>query len=145
MQLEGSITLPEGLLHVGDAIWIRFVIRNQTEGPVTIVNPDVGVPPEKLNWRYSNETYQIYVLYQFHLLSMSLTTSSGVEVPQGGPQVPVTPILMPPLRLQPGNSLSLRVNLSDHFQLSTPGRMHFNIRYGERDTYASAETDINVT
>ena len=142
MQLEGAITLPQGPFRIGHDLWVRFTIRNQTDAAISIVNPDVGVPPEKLGWRHSNETYQVAILCFFHILSISLTTEGGAVVPFGGPQPWVTPILMPPLQVQPGASFALRINLADHFDLRTPGRLHLTIRYGDQETQAQADADF---
>ena len=144
VNLDATIAVTESPLRVSAPVGVELTVKNQTADSVSVVNPDVGTPPDKINWSFSNETYQLSVLLSFHLISISITNTRGEKLPMAGPNPWVTPILMPRLILGPGNSFTLRVNLSDHFQLQKAGKYHLFIHYGDEQASAHAETDLLI-
>lgn len=140
--LRATITVQEGLLYVGNPSWIELTVTNVTSSAVSVVNPDMGVPPAEINWLFSHETYQISVLLFFHLLTMAITTAAGEALPMVGPNPWVTPILLPRLLLNPGNAFTLRINLSDHFPLQQAGQYQMTLTYGDDQASARADTEL---
>jgi hypothetical protein len=119
-------------------------VTNQTSSPVAVVTPDVGTPPEELNWTFSKETYQISLLLSFRLMGISLISPSGERLPMVAPYPWVTPILLPRRQLAPGDSFSLQINLNDHFELQQAGKYHLTIEYGDEHAFAHVETELVI-
>lgn len=142
--LDAQLTPQPGPLHSGAPIWITFSVANRTAAEVAVVNPDVGRPSEDDAWPFGDETYQIAVLAWFDLIELRLTTAAGADVPSTMPNPWATPILMPPLKLAPGDSFALRINLSDCFDLREAGRYHLAVRYGDAAASAQATLELMI-
>lgn len=142
-ELEVSIEFENAPFVRGRPIWISVVVMNQTDSTVSLVNPDVGKIPEELNWSFTKETFQIAMLLSIHLIEMCVTNSRGESLPQVGPHSWATPLLMPRLELAPGDSLRLRINLSDHFHLEAD-KYHVAVEYGDERASARGEVDLLI-
>ncbi len=142
--LDAMLTPQPGPLRIGEPIWVTFAVSNDTSAEVAVVNPDVGTPSADNGWPFSDETYQIAVLASFHLIELTLTTTAGTAVPSIMPNPWATPILMPPLKLAPGDSFTLRINLSDCFELRQSGRYRLTVRYGDEAVAAQATLELTV-
>ena len=47
---------------LGEPIWVRMTISNDSDDEIEIANPALGVPPPSLGWKASNQAYQIALL-----------------------------------------------------------------------------------
>jgi len=144
VELYATVAAEQEILRVGDSAWVELIAKNQTFSPVSVINPDVGIPPDRVNWPFSKETYQISILLSFHLITILMVDASGQQLPMVSLNPWVTPIFLPRLSLDPGNSFTLRINLSDHFQLQKAGKYHLFIHYGDEQASAHAETDLLI-
>jgi hypothetical protein len=144
VSLDATVIVQEAVPHIGKPLGVKFTVINQTNSPVSIVNPYVGMPPAEMNWAFSNETYQIAVLLSFHLMKISIVDFSGKELAMTGPNSWVTPILLPRLELASGDSFTVQINLADHFELQHTGRYDVTIEYGDEHAFAHANTQLLI-
>jgi hypothetical protein len=131
-------------LLLGQPVWVVFTVKNETSAAVTVANPYVGKPSVELNWPFSDETYQIALLQSFGLLSLSVIHAAIGELANVGPQTWITPLMPAPLELAPGDSLRLRINLSDFFELNQAGRYRVTVEYGDEHARAKADAELSI-
>ena len=142
--------LPVGALEIkteqpvlGEPIWVRMTITNGSDQGFIIVNPEVGAPPSDLEWRASDQAYQVALLMSFGLLKMTLKDTDGELVESKGLMPWVTPILGK-RTLQPHDILVLDFDLNELFSIDSPGRSSLEVRYGDDAAYAEANIDLEV-
>jgi hypothetical protein len=141
--LLGTLELKTERPVPGEPIWVSMTITNGSDQELVIVNPEVGVPPPDLNWRASNEAYQIGVLMSFGLIQITLKDANGVLVESKGLMPWVTPIFGK-RALQPHDSLALDFDLNELFSINLAGLYNVQVRYGKDGVYADASTDLEI-
>src|SRR5207248_727871 len=129
--------LPVGALEIrteqpvlGEPIWVRMTITNGSDQAFIIVNPEVGAPPPNLEWKASDQAYQVALLMSFGLLKVTLKDTDGELVESKGLMPWVTPILGK-LALQPHDIVALDFDLNELFSIESPGRASLQVRYGD--------------
>ena len=128
---------------LGSAIWVRFTIINNFDHEVIIVNPEVGIPPPELDWRGTEQAYQIAVLMSFGLIGIALKHTDGQLVESTGLVPWVTPT-QGKRPLQPHASLVMDFELNELFSINLAGAYNLQVRYGNHGAYAEASTDIVI-
>jgi hypothetical protein len=128
---------------LGEAIWVRMTITNGSDQEFVIVNPDVGVPPPDLDWRASDQAYQIALLMSFGLLKITLKDTDEELVESKGLMSWVTPILGK-RTLHPHDNLVLDFDLNELFLIDSAGLYSVWLRYGDNEVYAEASMDIEI-
>jgi hypothetical protein len=126
-----------------EPIWVRMTITNDSDEEIEVVNPEVGVPPSDLEWRASDQAYQVALLMSFGLLKITLKDTDGELVESNGLMPWVTPILGK-RALQPHDNLVLDFDLNELFSIDSPGRSSLQVRYGDDAVYAEASMDIEI-
>lgn len=121
---------------------VRLRIENRTGTMVRLLNPNMGRPSPEMNWRYSNEAWQISLLMIFNYLSMSVTDDAGDEIPLQMIDSGATPALWPPLELAPGDSMTLAVPIGEFFVLESGRTYDVIIDYGEQGQKVKARGRI---
>jgi hypothetical protein len=142
--LSGLLESEQEPLLLGQPAWVVFTVKNETSATVTVANPYVGKPPAELDWPFSDETYQIALLQSFGLLSLSVIHAEIGAPANVGPQTWITPLMPAPLELAPGDSLGLRINLSDFFELNQAVRYRVTVEYGDEHARAKADTELSI-
>ena len=123
---------------------VTLRITNPASPSVTILNPDMGIPSPDMNWPYSREVYQTFLLMSFGYLSMLVTDEAGRELPQLVIPTSATPALRPPLELGPGDSLEVTIPIGSFYQLELRKTYWVALTYGEQHLKVSARTRIIV-
>jgi hypothetical protein len=141
--LLGTLELKTKRPVPGEPIWVGMTITNGSDRELVIVNPDVGVPPPDLNWKASNEAYQIAELMSFGLIQITLKDANGELVESKGLMPWVTPILGK-RALQPYDSLVLDFDMNELFPIDSAGLYSLKIGYGDDAVYADASADIEI-
>lgn len=141
--LVGGLALTTEHPMLGAPLWVQMTITNHADQAVTIVNPEVGIPPADLKWRASNEAYQMAVLMSFGLLQISLKELAGAEVERQGAMPWVTPLLGK-RTLPPQASMTLDFDLTELFAIHQAGRYDIQVRYGEDSVYADATLTCEI-
>jgi hypothetical protein len=125
-------------------LWVRLRITNPTEGRIEILNPDMGVPSPAINWPFSPEAYQTFLLLSFGFLTMAVTDEAGQELPRKMFLISVTPALRPPLELGPGDSFDVTIPIGDFYQLERNKTYSVALEYGDRKQKVSARASFAV-
>ena len=125
-------------------LWVRFIVTNDTDSPVSVPNPDVGKPPPELKWTLSAETFRNAVLLSFGLLKLALQSATGEVLPEVHHNPWVTPFFLPPLELAPGESFDFRINVADHFAVGKAGKYHLAVEYGDHSLLTRAEAQLVI-
>lgn len=128
---------------LSEPIWVRMTVTNDSAQAVSIVSPDVGVPPPNLNWTASQEAYRIGVLTSFGLIQMTLQDAGGARVENTGLMPWVTP-LMGTRVLEPHDGVELDFDVNELFRTSAAGRYRLQVRYGAPDAAGEAALDIDI-
>jgi hypothetical protein len=143
MPLTAAIEVSIGQLDPR-ALRIKLRITNPAGGRVAILNPDMGVPSPAMNWPFSQEMYQIFLLLSFGFLSISVTDEAGRELPRRIIPTSATPALRPPLELGPGDSFEIEVPLGSFYQLESGKSYRVSLEYGDKALKVSAQTRVTV-
>jgi hypothetical protein len=143
MPLTGAIEVPTGQ-HDARVLRVKLRITNPAGGRVAIVNPDMGVPSPAMNWHFSQEVYQIFLLLSFGFLSISVTDEAGSELPQRIIPTSATPALRPPLDLGPGDSFEIEIPIGSFYQLASGKTYRVSLEYGDKAMKVSAQTRVTV-
>jgi hypothetical protein len=143
MPLTAAIEVPAGQTDVR-ALRVTLRITNPASPSVTILNPDMGIPSPDMNWPYSKEAYQTFLLMSFGYLSMLVTDEAGRELPQLVIPTSATPALRPPLELGPGDSFEITIPVGTFYQLELGKAYWVTLTYGEQNLRVSARTRIIV-
>ncbi len=128
---------------LGQPIWVRLTITNDSDQKIELTSPEVGVPNPDLNWNGSNEAYQVAVLMSFGLLQISLVDPNGGNVSSRGLMPWVTPLLGKRL-LRPHDNLAVDFDIYELFSIDSPGVYKLRARYGDEATGAEASSDIEI-
>lgn len=128
---------------LGSAIWVRFTIVNNFDHEVIIVNPEVGIPPPELDWRGTEQAYQVAVLMSFGLIRITLKHTDGQLVESKGLVPWVTPT-QGKRPLQPHDNLVMDFELNELFSINLAGPYNLQVRYGKHGAFADASTDIEI-
>lgn len=128
---------------LGNPIWVRLTIRNGSDQEVALASPQVGVPSPDLNWKASNEAYQIGVLMSFKLIQITLKDEHGEAVESKGLMPWVTPLLGKHVLHQHDN-LVLDFDIDELFSIDSAGLYRLHVRYGDEATYAEASLDFET-
>lgn len=136
LELETEPTL-------GNPIWIRLTITNVSDREIVLPDPEVGIPSPDLNWKNSNEAYQVCLLMSFGLIQITLKHGNGDAIESKGLMPWVTPILSK-RKLQPHDTLVLNFDISELFSIETVGVYRLHVRYGEEAAYAEASLEIEI-
>lgn len=123
---------------------VRLRIENRTGTTVRLLNPKMGRPSPEMNWRYSNEAYQISLLMMFNHLSMWVTDEAGDKLPLQMIDSGATPALWPPLEFAPGDSMTLTVPIGEFFVLQSGRTYDVTIEYGEQGQKVKARGRLAV-
>jgi hypothetical protein len=126
------------------ALRVKLRITNPAGGRVAIHNPDMGVPSPAMNWPFSREVYQTFLLMSFGYLSILVTDEAGRELPRQTIATSATPALKPRLNLGPGDSFEVPIPLDSFYQLQSRTAYRVAIQYGDQDLKVSAETRVTV-
>jgi hypothetical protein len=97
-----------------------------------------------MNWRRSNEAYQISLLLSFNYLSMSVTDEAGQTPPQIGSDSGGTPAVWPMLELAPRDFMTLTIPLGEFYALESGKTYDVTIEYGEQGQKVTARGRISV-
>lgn len=141
------MNLPESNIEVffkeaGEEVWMKLHIRNTAGNKIIILNPDMGIPSPGMNWPYSKEVYQTFLLLSYGFMSISLINESGQDIPRLDIPIAITPALRPPIELEPNDSFSITIPISNFYQLKSGERYHVAIVYGDQNLKISAQTDF---
>ncbi len=126
------------------ALWVKLRITNPAGPTIAILNPDMGVPSLAMNWPFSQEAYQTFLLLSFGYLSMSVTDEAGNELPRQVFPMSATPALRPPLELGPGDSFEVAIPVNDFYQLESKKTYRVALEYGDRKLKVSAQAPLAV-
>ena len=144
MSLTAAVEVPPGQTDAR-AFTVTLRITNPTDQSITILNPDMGIPSAALNWPYSKEAYQTWLLMSFRYLSISVTDEAGNEVPRQELTMSATPALRPPVELRPGESLAIMIPLGAFYELGSKKAYRVAIEYGDPPLKVSAQTRVVVS
>lgn len=123
---------------------VKLRITNLADCRIAILNPDMGVPSPAMNWPYSKEVYQTFLLISFGYLSMSVTDEAGKELPRQAFLVSATPALRPEIELGPGDSFEVAIPIGSFYQLESKKAYRVAIEYGDQKLKVSARTRVIV-
>jgi hypothetical protein len=123
---------------------VKLRITNPTDRSIAILNPDMGVPSPAMNWPYSKEAYQTFLLMSFGYLSMSVTDEAGREPPRQEILMSATPALRPPIELGPGDSVDVVIPIGSFYQLESKKAYRVALEYGDQTLKVSAQTRVIV-
>jgi hypothetical protein len=142
MSLAAVIEIPA----TADGRTLSATLRtaNQGDRTITVLNPDMGVPSPAMNWPYSNEAYQTFLLMSFGYLSLTVTDEGGAELPRLDLLVSATPVLRPPLELAPGDSFEVPISIGTFYELESKNAYRMTAEYGDQDLKVSAEARFVV-
>jgi hypothetical protein len=143
MSLTATIEIPAGQTDAR-ALWVKLRITNPTNRTIAILNPDMGVPSPAMNWPYSKEVYQTFLLLSFGYLSISVTDEAGKELPREEMPVSATPALRPPIELGSGHSFEVVIPIGSFHQMESKKIYQVTIEYGDEKLKASAGTRLIV-
>jgi hypothetical protein len=141
MSLTAAIEVPAGQPDAR-AFVAKLRITNPSDRRITILNPDMGVPPPAVHWPYSKEVYQTFLLMSFGYLSMLVTDEAGKELPQQVIPTSATPALRPPIELRPGDSLEVAIPVGSFYQLESKKAYRVALEYGDQTLKVSAQTRV---
>jgi|GEM_PF-2749759 len=128
---------------LGNPICVRLTITNDSDQEIELTSPEVGAPSPDLNWKGSDEAFQIAVLISFGLLEISLIGPNGGNVNSKGLMPWVTPLVAKRL-LQPHDKLAVDFDIAELFSIESPGVYKLRARYGDEATGAEAGSDIEI-
>ena len=143
MSLTAAIDVPRGQTDAR-AFTITLRIGNPTDHSITILNPDMGVPSSALQWPYSKEAYQVWLLMSFRYLSISVTDEAGKELPRHELTMSATPALRPPVELKTGESLEITIPLGTFYELEPKNAYRVALEYGDPTLRVSAQSRVVV-
>ncbi len=143
MPLKAAIDVPSGQT---DARTFNIVLRitNPTSDKVSILNPDMGVPSAAMNWPFSQSVYQASSLISFGYLTIRVSGETGEQVSQKNIQTWATPVLRPPLQLQPDESVELTIPIGDFYELEAGKTYRVSLEYGTNDRKVSASGAVII-
>jgi hypothetical protein len=143
MPLTTAIEVPTAQT---DARALRVILRitNPTGPTIAILNPDMGIPSPSMNWPYSREVYQTFLLMSFGYLSMSVTDEAGKELPRLVIPASATPALRPPLELGSGDSFEMAVPIGTFYHLQSKKTYRVALEYGDQNLKVSARTAVTA-
>jgi hypothetical protein len=141
--IRGGLELRTQRPVLSEPLWVRMILANDSDQPVSIVNPDVGVPPPNLKWTASKEAYRIGVLTSFGFIQITLQDAAGARVESNNLMPWVTP-LMGKRVLRRHESVEFDFDLNELYRLTSAGRYHLHVRYGEPGASADAALNIDV-
>jgi hypothetical protein len=124
-------------------IRVRMTLTNDSDQAVSIVNPDVGVPPPTLNWTASTEAYRIGVLTSFGFIQMTLHDAAETSVESRSLMPWVTP-LMGTRALEKHDSVTFDFDVNELFRITAAGRYNLHVRYGAPGASGEAALAIDV-
>jgi hypothetical protein len=129
--LTAIVEVPAGQTNT---VEYRLILRvtNQSDSPVSILNPDMGLPAPATKWPWSNETYRTSILMSFGYLSISVTDETSKELPQQVIQTWATPVLRPKIELGRGESFELPVPIGSFYQLESGRTYLVVLEYGDQ-------------
>jgi hypothetical protein len=126
------------------ALVVELGITNPSDRRITILNPDMGVPSPAMNWPYSKEVYQTFLLMSFGYLSMLVTDEAGKELPQQVIPTSATPALRRPIELGAGDSFKVAIPIGSFYQLESKKAYRVAIEYGDQKLKVSARSRVIV-
>lgn len=126
------------------ALRVKLRITNPAGGRISILNPDMGVPSPAMNWPFSKEAYQIFLLISFGYLSISVTDEAGKELLRKAILASATPALRPQLELGPGDSFEVAIPIDSFYQLESKKSYRVALEYGREELKVSAQTRVTV-
>lgn len=97
-----------------------------------------------MNWPFSKEVYQTFLLLSFGYLSVSVTDEAGKELSRKRIDTSVTPALRPRLELEPGDSFEVAIPIGSFYQLESKRTYRVALEYGDQTMKVSAETRVIV-
>src|SRR5262245_20327335 len=102
--------VPDGQATAPDC-GIVLRIANTSATTVVLLNPALGKPSPEMEWPWSVETYRAALLlsYGFLELTVAEATSPGRQLDRQPLETWATPVLRPPVVLQPGESVDVPV------------------------------------
>lgn len=128
----------------GDEFRIALQVTNGSTRPISILNPDMGVPSAAARWAYSLAAYRTSLLISFGYLSVKVIDEAGAEVPLEPILSMATPALRPPIELQPGGSLDVVVALGTFYRLEPKKPYRVALEYGDRSLKVAAGARVIV-
>lgn len=143
MSLTAAIEVPADQTDA-QSFLVKLLITNPTDRKIAILNPDMGVPSPAMNWPYSKEAYQTFLLLSFGFLSLSVTDEAGNEVLRQESFRSATPALRPPLELGPEDSFELVVPIGNFYQLESGKAYLVALEYGDQNLKVLAQTRVIV-
>jgi hypothetical protein len=126
-----------------DAPVVALRVANASDAPVEVLNPDIGRPSPEMPWPYSTETYRASLLMSYGFLTVSVTDDDGQPVEKQAVETWVTPVLRPPVALQPGALLDVPIPLGPFFSLSG-GTYRVSAEYGDANLKVSGEGTLEL-
>jgi hypothetical protein len=111
------------------AVALRIV--NESDAPVTVLNPDLGRPAEGVDWPFSVEAYRAALLMSFGFLTVAVHDESGDEVEREPVSTWSTPLVRPPVALAPGGSLEVVIPVGPFFPLAPATVYRVTAEYGD--------------
>ena len=143
MSLTAAIEVPTSQLDA-QALVVKLRITNPADRGITILNPDMGIPSPAMNWPYSKEVYQTFLLMSFGYLSMLVTDEEGKELPPQVIPTSATPALRPPIELGPGDSFEVAIPIGSIYQLESRKAYRVAVEYGDQKLKVSARSRVIV-
>jgi hypothetical protein len=128
---------------ISKPIRVELTIANESSEPLTIVDPEVGLPPPDLHWTASDEAYRIGILMSFGLMQITLKDADGKLADSKGLTPWVTPLLGKRV-LETHASLTLEFDLNELFVIDSPGNYLACARYGDEDAFGIAELHLEI-
>jgi hypothetical protein len=126
------------------AFSVTLRITNPTSRPIAILNPDMGVPSAEMGWTRSQDVYRTAMLISFGFLSLSVTSEAGRALRQEVIPTWATPVLRPPVKLAPGQSLELAIPLGAFFRLQPGKTYQVAVTYGDRSLQVSTQGSVSI-
>ena len=125
-------------------VGVTLRLANPGDGPVEILDPDVGRPPPEMGWPWSVAAYRVAVLLSFGYLALAVTDEAGDPVEPEPVQAWATPVLRPPVVLGPGDAVAVPVPLVPFFSLERGRAYRVAVDYGAAPATVHAEGTVTA-
>lgn len=127
---------------VGEAA-VALRITNDSDCPVEVLNPDLGQPAAGADFPFSVQAYRAAALMSFGFLQVSVHDASGAQIEQSPVPVWSTPLVRPPVRLAPAESLEVVIPVAPFFVLAPGAYYLVAVEYGDQ-TKVRAEGSVRT-
>jgi hypothetical protein len=124
------------------AVVLRLV--NAASSTVEVLNPDLGRPSSQMRWPWSDEVYRAALMVSYGYLKIAVYDPDGEPLDREAVETWATPVLRPPVVLQPGDALEVTIPVGRFFHLAPRTRYRISAEYGDRSAKARAEASLEV-